>query len=98
MGIVFHPIAESDLEQIFNFIAEDSPERAIGFVRRIRACCLGLAEFPKRGRPRDDLAKDVRTLVFERRVVIAYRIESQRIVVLRVFYAGQLIDRDRFTD
>ncbi len=90
--VVFHPIAEDDLGQIFDFIAADSPERAIGFVRRIRVSCLGLAEFPESWRLRDDLAVGIRTLVFERRVVIAYRIENRGIVILRVFYAGQQID------
>jgi toxin ParE1/3/4 len=98
VAVVFHPIAEDDLGRIFDFIAADSPERAIGFVRRIRAACLELVRFSERGRLRNDLAENVRTLVFERRVVIAYRLENRSIVILRVFYAGQQIDKDSFKD
>jgi plasmid stabilization system protein ParE len=39
---------ERDLEAIGDFIAEDNPERAIGFIRELREKCLGLAEFPER--------------------------------------------------
>jgi toxin ParE1/3/4 len=67
-------------------------------VRRIRGTCLGLRDFPERGRLRNDLALNVRTLVFERRVIIAYRIEDRQIIILRIFYAGQNIDQDRFKD
>jgi len=98
VDVVFHPIAEDDIGRIFDFIAADSPGRAIGFVRRIRAACLELVRFPERGRLRTDLADNVRTLVFERRVVIAYRVEDRSIVILRIFYAGQQIDKDRFKD
>jgi toxin ParE1/3/4 len=96
--VVFHPIAEDDLGQIFDLIAADSPERAIGYVRRIKTACLGFSSFPERGRLRNDLAENVRTLVFERRVVIAHRLEDRSVTILRVFYAGPQIDRDGFKD
>jgi len=32
----FRPLAEADLDQIDDLIAEDSPQRAIAIVRRIR--------------------------------------------------------------
>jgi toxin ParE1/3/4 len=98
LRVVYHPIAEQDLGQSFDFIAADSPERAIGLIRQIRAACLGLIDFPERGRLRGELGENVRKLVFRRRVVIAYRIEVQQILVLRIFYAGQQIDSDRFQD
>jgi toxin ParE1/3/4 len=96
--VVFYPIAQEDLSQIFDFIAADSPDRAINYIRQMRVFCLGFADFPERGRIRNDLASGVRTFFFERRVVIAYRIEDQQVVILRLFYAGQQIDKDRFQD
>jgi plasmid stabilization system protein ParE len=39
--------AESDLEQIGDTIAVDSPQRARSFMRELRGRCEGLAEFPK---------------------------------------------------
>ena len=90
--VLFHRRAEADLEAIYHFIAADSPERAIGFVRRIRAFCITLQTMPLRGRSRDDLAEGVRTIVFERRLVVAYRIGPAEVTVLRLFYAGQNMD------
>lgn len=85
----FHALALSDLNKIDDFIAQDSPERAIAFVRRIRKHCEQLAEMPESGPPREDLGAGVRTLSFERRVLIIYRIEGQAVRVLRILYAGQ---------
>jgi toxin ParE1/3/4 len=44
---------------------------------------------PERGRLRNDLGIGVHTLSFRRRAVIAYRLEGEVIMVLRLFYAGQ---------
>jgi toxin ParE1/3/4 len=88
----FHPLADADLEAIYRFIANDSPDRAIAFIRRIRTRCNTLETMPFRGRSRSDLAEGVRTIVFERRVVIAYRVLDDRLTVLRLIYAGQNIE------
>lgn len=40
--------AERDLEAIGDHIAADNPERALSFIREMRAACLGLADFPER--------------------------------------------------
>jgi len=87
--VAFHPLALSDLEALDDFIAHDSPERAASFVGRIRQFCESLAEFPERGRLREDFGAGIRTLSFERRIVVAYRLERRTVVVQRVFYAGQ---------
>lgn len=94
--VVLHALAFDDLDRLDNFIALDSAERALAFVRRIREFCGSLANFPERGRRREDLGEDVRTLSFERRVVIAYRIEARTIRILRVFYAGSDFGRESF--
>jgi len=94
--VLFHPLADADLEAIYRFIAKDSPDRAIDFVRRIQAFCKTLPDMPLRGRSRSDLGEGVRTLVLERRVVVAYRFMLDEILILRIFYAGQNIDRDKF--
>ncbi|MCV3241903.1 type II toxin-antitoxin system RelE/ParE family toxin [Mesorhizobium sp. ZC-5] len=87
--VTYRPLAVSDLDRIYEFIALDSPERAFAFVNRIRAHCAKLSEMPERGVPRDDLAFGIRTLSFERRVVVAYRVDDKAVQIVRVFYAGQ---------
>lgn len=90
--VTFHPFADADLEAIYFFIAKDSPRRSISFVRRIRSFCETLKSMPLRGRSRDDLAEGVRTIVFERRFIVAYRVKPSEILILRLFYAGQNVD------
>jgi toxin ParE1/3/4 len=66
------------------------PERAIGYVRRIRAFCDTLASFPERGQRRDDLRPGLLVIGFERRVVIAYTIlDNGDIEIGRIFYGGR---------
>jgi toxin ParE1/3/4 len=50
-----------------------------------------LADFPLRGRPRDDLMVGLRFTYFRGRVAIAYRAdENARVVsIVGVFYGGQ---------
>lgn len=92
LEVTFHPLADADLEAIYLFIAKDNPHRAIGFVRRVRTFCETLQSMPRRGRSREDLAAGVRTIVFERRVIVGYCILDDQLMILRLFYAGQNID------
>ena len=85
--VIFHPLAFDDLDRLDDFIARDSPERATAFIGRLGFLCMSLAEFPERGRRREELGDDVRTLSFERRAVIAYRITGHAVIILHVFCA-----------
>jgi toxin ParE1/3/4 len=58
-------------------------------VRRIRKHCEQLAEMPESSPRRDNLGAGIRTLSFERRVLIIYRIEGQAVRALHILYAGQ---------
>jgi toxin ParE1/3/4 len=77
-NLLLRPAAEDDLAKLYRYIAEQSGslERAIGYIRRIRAACEKLKTFPEVGRSRDDLRPGVRILGFERRVVIVYTVLS----------------------
>ncbi len=48
MIVVITDAAERDLEQIGDYIAQDSPNRAETFIREFRECCEQLAELPSR--------------------------------------------------
>jgi toxin ParE1/3/4 len=90
--LFLRPAAADDLTAIYDYIAEQSgsPERAIGYLRRIREWCDRLKEFPESGRARDDLRPGVRIITFERRVVIAYTIlPSGSVEIGRVLYGGR---------
>ncbi|MEL6060960.1 MULTISPECIES: type II toxin-antitoxin system RelE/ParE family toxin [unclassified Methylobacterium] len=81
--------AVADLESLYDYVAADSPERAIIFLRRIGDRCESLSLLPGAGRARDDLAPGLRLVAFERRVVIAYTLRKTHIDVLRVLYRGR---------
>lgn len=91
-NLLLRPTAEADLIDLYRYIAEQSGghERAIGYVRRIRATCEKLKTFPEIGRQRDDLRPGIRILGFERRVAIVYLVlQSGDVEIGRVFYGGR---------
>ena len=52
------PSAVSDLASIATYIARDDPVAALRLVDVVEDKCQSLAEFPRIGRPRPDVAKD----------------------------------------
>jgi toxin ParE1/3/4 len=91
--VTFRPAAEGDLDAIFEHIANDSPKNALAFVLRIRSFCEALAEFSERGSLRRALGEGIRIVGFERRVAIAFRVDGDRVRILRVFYGGRNLEQ-----
>lgn len=61
--IVFSPEAIEDLEEIWLYIAQDSPARADGFLDQLYYLCTEkLAAFPEIGTGRDYLDRQVSAL------------------------------------
>lgn len=88
--VVFRPAAEQDLFDLYAYVAEnDGRMRAAALIDRVEAACLHLAEFPERGRRRDDLMPGLRILPLDRRVTIAFCITDDQVDIIRVFYAGR---------
>jgi len=71
---------------LYGYIAERSGYRiAGGYIDRIEEACMALATFPKRGTRRDDILPGLRTVRFERRVTIAFRV----LKIVTIAYAGR---------
>lgn len=88
--ITLRPAAREDLGEIYDWIAErGSAHTAIGYIRRIQRSYRSLTFFPERGTRRDDLYPGLRTFGVERRVTIAFRIDAQQIVIMRILYGGR---------
>lgn len=47
MTVIITPSAEADLEAIADYIALDSPRRALSFVRELRETSLALSGYPE---------------------------------------------------
>jgi toxin ParE1/3/4 len=91
--VLFRPQAEADLLALYRYIAEASGLAIAGnYIDRIETACMSLAEFPNRGAKRDDLAPGLRTIAFERRVTIAYRVLKTRVEIVNIAYAGRDLD------
>lgn len=90
--IVWRPIAEADLGNIVDYIAEDNPIRAEEFGQELRAKVLPLAQHPKLGRTgRPGLPAYLRELVVHRSYIIFYRVldGSRAVEILRVKHVAQ---------
>jgi len=91
--VLFSPEAQADLLDLYEYIAErSSPERALGYIERIEEWCLGLQTFPERGTRRDDVRPGVRVTGFERRISIAFHLDAEKVTILRILYAGRMLD------
>ena len=80
------PAARDDLIGIRDWIAvqAQSYDIADAYVERIKARLSSLADFPNRGSPRPDLGPELRSIPFERKRIIVYRIEGDVVDILRV--------------
>jgi toxin ParE1/3/4 len=86
----FRPLAEADLFNLYDYIAGESGHRVAGaYIDRVEAACMALAAFPRRGTRRDDIRSGLRTLGFEGRATIAFRVTHTEVVIARIFYGGQ---------
>ena len=88
--VVWHPRARDDLLALYDWIAERAgAEVACAYTSGIEAHGHKLATYPDRGTPRDDLVPGLRTTVYRRRTVIAYRVTDAAVEILRLVHAGQ---------
>jgi toxin ParE1/3/4 len=67
--ILKRPQAQADLDEIWDFIAEDSEERADSFIESLDAKLQTLAQSPSLGRLRDELAQGLRSFPVGRYVI-----------------------------
>lgn len=88
--------AEFDLLHIYRYISNKSSSRAVarGYISRIRAFLADFETFPERGTVRSELREGLSIVGFERRISIAFVVEGDVVVVLRVLCAGQQFRKD----
>lgn len=88
--VEFSEDARSDLIALYDWIADAaSPDIALGYVERLERYCLDLDLASERGHLREDVRPGLRVVGFERRVTIAFTVEEDRVVILRLFYGGR---------
>jgi toxin ParE1/3/4 len=82
--------AIAELSAMGRWISEQSDmDTANRYIARVQAACDRLSFFPNRGTPRFDILPGLRTIVFERRTIIAYRVEGRNVIILRVLHSAR---------
>ena len=94
MKVVWTSQAIERLEEIEDFIAQDSPARAVKFVDKLIARGKSAGTQPNRGRVVPEFgAQDIRELI-EGNYRIVYRVRPKLVEVLTVFEAHRLLPGD----
>lgn len=90
MGYLFKkPLAESDLLEIWQYIAEDNPTKADQFLDEIEATLCKLLHSPLMGCDRSDLALALRSFVVKPYIVFYRPLEKRGIEVVRVLHGAR---------
>jgi toxin ParE1/3/4 len=79
-------LAVTDLERLFEFIAQDNPRAAASEVEKVVSAVKTLADYPASGRP--GRIPETRELVISS-YLVAYRVKGDEVQVLRVLHASR---------
>jgi toxin ParE1/3/4 len=92
MRLVFAEPAASDLEDIIDYIASDSPSAAENVYRAIVAAAERLCDFPEAGRP-GRLPRTREWTVVSLPYIIVYQVRDDVVTVLAVFHGARDLAR-----
>ena len=81
---LFTPAALQDLEEIWDYIAEDSPPAATAVIDTLLTSVARLAEYPHIGHPRDDLADETLRVWPVYSYLIIYRPVPEPVEIIRI--------------
>ncbi|MHB9073683.1 MAG: type II toxin-antitoxin system RelE/ParE family toxin [Desulfobaccales bacterium] len=87
---IFSFLAESNLEEMGDYIARDNPARAISFNQGIRDRCRKITASPEAAPLRPELGEGVRLVPFGR-YLIFYTVRPESIRVERVLHSARNI-------
>jgi toxin ParE1/3/4 len=82
--------AYEDLADIWTWIASEADvDTADAYSARLRGFLAKLTDFPRRGAPRDDLRPGIRSLVFERTIMIFYGLDDSVVTIVRIVHGAR---------
>ena len=90
MELKYSEDALNDLDQILDFIAEDSPVRALKFIDRLKSSIELLVAFPALGVSCQSkgISEDCRVMIFES-YLIFYIVNVEKILILSIINAAK---------
>lgn len=86
----------SDLQDIRDYLTSKSPQAALGVVRSVFRTANELTAYPWLGHRRTDVVDPTLLFVERKRYTIAYRMNEQVVVVLRVVHSSRNFTTIRF--
>ena len=89
--VLLRPVAETDLDDIWWYIAQDNPDAADNFLDKIEERLSALAQFPDMGIKRDELMPSLRSLAIGN-YLIFYLTLHNGIEVVRILPGMREID------
>ncbi len=89
MNIVWSPEAANDLEQLFEYIHEDSPEYAVSVYQRMMTQIENLIDQPHIGRP-GRVAGTRELIITGASYIIPYRIKDRRVEIIRIYHTARI--------
>lgn len=87
------PQAETDLEEIGNYLSERNPHAAVRLIDALRERWTLLLDHPFSGKARDDLRPGARCLIV-RRYLVFYRVTDLGIEIVRILHGHRNITLD----
>jgi plasmid stabilization system protein ParE len=88
MRLRLSPLVPADLEEIADFIAQDSPRHALRVLRLLRARMKEIAKQPELYRLRPELGPDARLAVVGQYVIL-FRIRPNAVRIERVVHGAR---------
>jgi plasmid stabilization system protein ParE len=82
----FHPEAEGDLNDIWEYLAEDNPEAADRTIDKIVAAIDALVPFPNQGHRRPDLTSRPLRFISVDNYLVAYAPDKKPLWILAVMH------------
>ena len=88
MKVFISADAEADLRQIADFIAHDNPLRAATFTAELRRKAMAIGQFPRAYPRKPNLGPNHRAAI-HRPYVIVFRIEDEKVYVVRILHGAR---------
>ncbi len=86
----YTPLASTDVDSIWDYIAKDNPEAARGLLRRIDERCRLLAENPYSGTSASDLLEDLRAVTVGSYVIFYFPLpDGDGIRIARILHGAR---------
>ena len=84
--------AESDLDDIWDYIANDSPLNADRFLEQLYRKCISISELEGIGRRRDELADGLLSIPHKRYIIFFVR-EELLVSIVRILRGSRDLDQ-----